>query len=251
MISLPKGNHAIRVEGLSPISGDVSYEFTILYLGENIPDDGEFRDMSHLFTNFYILIGFLMILPLLVVLWWNRSTIIQRGLDSKVNEKHDIERLSKLREKLTKSTIKDKIDPREIESALGKLGETPWEGVLEEWGSPDLRHMTEQIEICAWRPMNDSFLIIGIRAFEKKWSLAGLNLNSPEGSNVEIDGINPSYICEGQDIFLDTIEPHSKKFLRISIGGNPSNIELEISGLVDGEPLAAVPRESLSWYEEK
>ena len=77
--------------------------------------------------------------------------------------------------------------------------------------------MTEQIEICAWRPMNASFLIIGIRAFEK-WSLAALNLNSPEGSNVEIDAINPSYICEGQDIFLDTIEPRSKKFLRISIG---------------------------------
>ena len=186
-----------------------------------------------------------------MVLWWNRSTIIQRGLASKVNEKHDIERLSKLREKLTKSTVKDIIDPREIENALGKLGETPWEGVLEEWGSPDLRHMTEQIEICAWRPMNASFLIIGIRAFEKKWSLAALNLNSPEGSNVEIDAINPSYICEGQDIFLDTIEPRSKKFLRISIGGNPSNIELEISGLVDGEPLAAVPRESLSWWEEK
>ena len=109
--------------------------------------------------------------------------------------------------------------------------------------------MTEQIEICAWRPMNDSFLIIGIRAFEKKWSLAGLNLNSPEGSNVEIDGINPSYICEGQDIFLDSLEPHSKKFLRISIGGNPSSIELEISGLVSGEPLAAVPREALSWEE--
>ena len=39
-------------EGLSPISGDVIYEFTILYLGENIPDDGS-TDMSHLFTNFY------------------------------------------------------------------------------------------------------------------------------------------------------------------------------------------------------
>ena len=111
--------------------------------------------------------------------------------------------------------------------------------------------MTEQIEICAWRPHEYSFLIIGIRAFEKKWSLAALNLNSPEGSNVEIDAINPSYIFDGQDIFLDTIEPRSKKFLRISIGGNPSNIELEISGLVDGEPLAAVPRESLSWWEEK
>ena len=59
------------------------------------------------------------------------------------------------------------------------------------------------------------------------------------------------YKRQGQDIFLDSIEPHSKKFLRISIGGNPSNIELEISGLVDGEPLAAVPREALSWEKEE
>lgn len=249
MISLPKGNHAIRVEGLSPIIGDVNYEFTILYLGENIPDEGEFRDMSHLFTNFYVLIGFLMILPLLVVLWWNRSAIIQRDGAMKVNQKHEIERLIRLREKLTKSMSEDIVDPREIENALGKLGETPWEGVLEEWGSPGLRHMTDQIEICAWRPMDGSFLIIGIRTFEKKWTLAALNLNSPEGSNVEINGINPSYVYEGRDIFLDSLEPHTKRFLRISIGGNPSSIELEISGLVSGEPLAAVPREALSWDE--
>ena len=190
-----------------------------------------------------------MILPLLVVLWWNRSAITQRDGAMKVNQKHEIERLIRLREKLTKSMIEDIVDPREIENALGKLGETPWEGVLEDWGSPGLRHMTDQIEICAWRTMDGSFLIIGIRTFEKKWTLAALNLNSPEGSNVEINGINPSYVYEGRDIFLDSLEPHSKKFLRISIGGNPSSIELEISGLVSGEPLAAVPREALSWEE--
>ena len=60
-----------------------------------------------------------MILPLLVVLWWNRSAITQRDLASKVNEKHDIERLIRLREKLTKSMIEDIVDPREIENALG------------------------------------------------------------------------------------------------------------------------------------
>jgi len=39
--------------------------------------------------------------------------------------------------------------------------------------------------------------------------------------------------------------------LRVSIGGTPSSIELEVSGLVDGEPLAAVPREALLWNEEE
>ncbi len=251
IISIPKGNHAIRVEGLSPILGEVDYEFTILYLGENIPDEGEYRDLSHLFTNFYILIGFLMILPLLVVLWWNRSTILQRHWIARDNKKHDLERLKMLRRRLSESIEDVLISPREIENALGKLGESPWDGILEEWGNPDLRHMTDQIEVCAWRPVGVNFLIIGIRTFEKMWELTAINLNSPEGTSVEIRGVEPSYLCEGGDVFLDSLEPHSRKFLRVSIGGTPSSIELEVSGLVDGEPLAAVPREALLWNEEE
>ena len=41
VISVPLGIHAIRVEGLSPIVGDVEYEFYMVYLGEDIPDEGE------------------------------------------------------------------------------------------------------------------------------------------------------------------------------------------------------------------
>ena len=249
IISLPKGNHAIRVEGLSPITGDVNYEFTVLYLGENIPDDGEFMDMSHLFTNFYILIGFLMILPLLVVLWWNRSLILQKSVPRKDGVKYGMERLKLLRERLSQSVEDMGVDSKEVEKALGKLGESPWDSILDEWGNPDLRHMTRQIEICAWRPNGGSFLIVGIRTFEKEWDLAAINLNSPEGSSVEIEGTDPSHLNQGGDIFLDSLDSYSKKFLRISIGGNPSSIELEVSGMVDGEPLAAVPREALPWGE--
>ena len=68
------------MEGLSPIVGDVEYEFYMVYLGEDIPDEGEYRDLSHLFTNFYVLIGGLMLLPLAVVLWWNGSLFFEKKI---------------------------------------------------------------------------------------------------------------------------------------------------------------------------
>ena len=55
---------------------------------------------------------------------------------------------------------------------------------------------------------------------------------------------------EDNEVFLDTLSPKTKRFLSLEISGSPSLLELEVSGLVDGEPLAAVPREALSFDGE-
>ena len=55
---------------------------------------------------------------------------------------------------------------------------------------------------------------------------------------------------ENNEVFLDTLNPETKKFLSLEISGDPSLIELEVSGLVGGEPLAAVPREAISFDGE-
>tara|TARA_B100001175_G_scaffold317899_1_gene337350 strand:- start:15722 stop:18316 length:2595 start_codon:yes stop_codon:yes gene_type:complete len=250
VISLPKGIHAIRVEGLFPIMADVTYSFVIVYLGEDVPDEGEYRDLSHLFTNFYVLIGIIMLLPLAVVTWWNRSSLFGARKNEYALGEHEIRRLRSLRERLSISAKESEIDQEDVENALRKLGDSPWEGVLGEWGEPLLNYMTEQIEICSWGVPGGDFLIVGIRTFESEWKLAAMSVGSPEGSHVTVRGVSPSHLFEDGEIFLDSLAPHSKKFLRLTIGGDPSSIELEVSGLVEGESLAAVPRQALVWEEE-
>ena len=247
VISVPPGIHAIRVEGLSPIVGDVEYEFYIVYLGENIPDEGEYRDLSHLFTNFYVLIGGLMLLPLAVVLWWNRSLFLEKRNTRSGFEIHGIKKLELLRERLSPEGENLGGDNEGVVKALSMLGDSSWDEALYDLGEPSLRHMTEQIEICGWVIPESRFLIMGIRTFQDKWELTALSVSSPEGSTAYIAKVSPEHMFENNEVFLDTLNPETKRFLSLEISGDPSLIELEVSGLVDGEPLAAVPREAISF----
>ena len=250
VISVPSGIHAIRVEGLSPIVGDVEYEFYMVYLGEDIPDEGEYRDLSHLFTNFYVLIGSLMLLPLAVVLWWNRSLFLEKKNTRTGFEIHGIKKLELLRERLSLEGENLEEDTEGIVKALSMLGDSSWDEALYDLGKPSLRHMTEQIEICSWVIPKSSFLILGIRTFQEKWELTALSVSSPEGSTASITKVSPNHMFEVNEVFLDTMSPETKRFLSLEISGSPSLLELEVSGLVDGEPLAAVPREALSFDGE-
>ena len=90
-------------------------------------------------------------------------------------------------------------------------------------------------------------MILGIRTFQDKWELTALSVSSPEGSTASITKVSPEHMFEDNEIFLDTLNPGTKRFLSLEISGNPSLIELEVSGLVGGEPLAAVPREAISF----
>tara|TARA_B100000965_G_scaffold83106_1_gene66855 strand:+ start:23040 stop:25175 length:2136 start_codon:yes stop_codon:yes gene_type:complete len=250
VISVPPGIHAVRIEGLSPIVGDVEYEFYIVYLGEDIPDEGEYRDLSHLFTNFYVLIGGLMLLPLAVVFWWNRSMFLDKKNTRTDFEIHGIKKLELLRERLSVEGENIEGDTEGIVKALSMLGDSSWDEALYDLGKPSLRHMTDQIEICSWIIPESSFLILGIRTFQDKWELTALSVSSPEGSTVSIAKVSPEHMFEDREIFLDTLNPGTKRFLSLEISGNPSLIELEVSGLIDGEPLAAVPREAISFVGE-
>jgi len=75
--------------------------------------------------------------------------------------------------------------------------------------------------------------------------LSALSVSSPEGSIVSLRKLVPDHMFDNMEVFLDSMEPGTKRFLRLEIGGSPSLIELEVSGLIAGEPVAAVPREAL------
>jgi len=249
-IVLPYGNHSFRIERRADQGIEIDYTFKLEYLGEyEEPEIEDYEDLSWMFDNFYKLIGVLFLTPLMIVIFWNRKAIINRGKITKDIQLHDMERLIRIRDRLSRQLNKNESkDENIIDSALKQLGESPWNSINEVWGKPILTHMTEQIDICAWKiTENEKNLLLGIKAGNCDWEMAAMKIHFPEGSKLTITDVSPKHIFQDDEIFLDTIKSNSQIFIRISISGENANLGLQFSGLVNGEPLVAAPNKIINW----
>tara|TARA_Y100000768_G_scaffold174115_1_gene130380 strand:- start:1253 stop:3349 length:2097 start_codon:yes stop_codon:yes gene_type:complete len=249
VIVLPYGNHSLRIERRAAAEVEIYYTFKLEYLGEyQEPPIDDYEDLSWMFNDFYILIGVLMLSPLMIVLFWNRGIILQRGEGSIQMQLHEKKKLIRIRERISKQINENDNNDDIIDAALIQLGESPWSSINEIWGQPELRHMTEQIEICAWKISDKKKnLLIGLKTSNWDWEVASIRLNYPEGNKLSIIDVSPKYISKEDEIFLDTLSKNSQIFLRIMLDGKSANLALELSGLVGEIPLAATPNKIIEW----
>ena len=254
MMIVPSGVHALRIDwGQSMGQGEsTGYEFSLPYNGPYEPIEDQFVDLSDRASGFYMFAGFMLLTPLMVVLWWNRAAIFSGAPLASDIEEHERRRLRRLRERLSEALSAESIDEGEIEYSLKQLGDSPWRAVAQDWGEPLLRHMTEQVEICVWKIREgDAVLLIGIRVAEVPWELAAMRIHAPEGAKVGISSISPSRLFQEDEIFLDTLSAGSRVFLSLALEGSPTSLGFQLSGLVAGEPLAATPNRALDWGESE
>jgi len=255
MMIVPPGVHALRVDwgqGMGQLSGTDEYEFSLPYNGPYEPVENKYVDLSHKARGFYMFAGFMLLTPLLMVLWWNRAAIFSGAPLASDIEEHERRRLRRLRERLAEALSAENIDEGEIEYSLRQLGDSPWRAVVQDWGEPLLRHMTKQVEICVWRiSEGDAVLLLGIRVAEAPWELAAMRIHAPEGAKVGISSVSPNRLFQDDEIFLDTLSAGSRVFLSLALEGGPTSLGFQLSGLVGGEPLAATPNRALDWGESE
>jgi len=246
-LGLDPGMHAIRLERNGGFEEEVAYRFTLENRG-SFEGEGEFVNLAWMFTPFYVAAGLFLILPLVIVLWWNRSDLFSSKKDGELveNEKHI---LNTLRDRFS---INDLAKGREeIAVALSILGESSWNSASEELGKPEIRHFTENIDICVWRFADSSnLLLIGVRAESFSWEMAAIRIFSPLGEATSIQSVVPEMIFRDDEVFLGDLEEGSTTFVQIETLGNPPVVNMQISGLVDGKPIAAVPTNSIEMGEE-
>jgi len=247
-LGLSPGLHVIRIERIGNFEEIVSYRFTVENNG-SFEGEGEFVNLAWMFAPFYIFAGIFLILPLLIVLWWNRGTILQsvkKGSVLSNSEKHVLDSLRK-----RFSTTQRKIGIEEVDSALSLLGGDSWGSVSDELGKPETRYFTGNVDICSWRlgESGNSF-IIGIRIGESGWSMAAIRIFSPIGEKISISQVIPEMMFQGDEVFLGNLAPETTTFVQIETIGNPPVVNMHISGLVDGEPIAAVPTRPIGFEEE-
>lgn len=243
-IIAPKGIHVIRIEKNNNSSDTVNYYFKAPEIRSYSIDNRELEDLSRLFTNFYIIVGIMFLTPMFIVIWWNRDIIFRGDKNIIQIERHELMMLDRL-----KNRIVEKIDKEIILSSLHQLGDSPWDSVIDQWGKPALRNMTENLEVCIWK-INNLDILLGIKINRYAWNLAAIRIYSSGGESVTINAITPEKIFQEDEIYLDNLKPKSNQFLKITLKNTPANMNFQITGIVNGEPVAVTSNKTIVWEEE-
>ena len=247
-ISLDQGFHAIRLERLGNYEEEVDYRFIIRNMG-NFDESGEYVNLAWMFAPFYVFAGLFLILPMLVVIWWNRENILTSSFRSSELEESEIQVLSLLRERFPND--ERKVDFEKINEALSTLGRDSWNVISEEFGKPEIRHLTEDIDISLWRMQGGSgSFLIGIRTDRAKWEMAAIRINTPLGEPIKIDNVVPEMVFQDDEIYLGNLEEGTTTFVQLEVFGKAPEAEIHISGIVGGSPIAAVPAKTIAMEEE-
>lgn len=143
----------------------------------------------------------------------------------------------------------------DLAAALRHLATDDWASARQQWGEPTLHHHAHGIELLAWRldarlaTSGGVPLLVGIRAAER-WELAALRLVSSAGRHVDVLRTEPQALASGDEVFLGELRTGQETTLLVEVAPGATLVDLELSGLVDGQPRAAQPRRAVSLGED-
>ncbi len=247
-LNLPHGRHLIVVESES---SEESYQIDYVWLElekEEEIDPSDYTDLSDSFNLFYAIIGILFLAPGLLVLYWHRRDGGALNL-----QRHEVNRLHRLRERLAEANPEDDADPNALLHALESLADTDWEALITEWGEPKTRHMTDSVDIAIWVVSSadeKTSVALGIATMEDEWNRAGIRFQAIEGPGWEVESVTPECLTNQDEIYLGDLKRNSRRFLRVDLTGDCEGFDLMLTGMIAGEPITAVPTRAAIVEEE-
>ena len=242
-LNMTPGYHAVKVTRADSAIDTTPYHLVLQTVNVSNEEDkpveaGPIVDRWKEFIPFYVGIGLLMLAPMGYVLWSLRGTKLSDEVQA-----HERGRLKRLRERLSK-LITTNAEEHEINSALQMLEEVQWRATIAEMGEAALSHHTESVTLKAWR-MEQGSLLVGIHVEIAPWELAALRFEAAGGPSWKITKVSPTSLFDGDEIFLDTLNVGATRFLTFELEGTATGLDLHLSGLVEGKPLAAIPARAL------
>ena len=140
----------------------------------------------------------------------------------------------------------------DMAKALHAVAQLEWQDGLEAWGPQRLEHRTEDVALAVWR-VDERLattegawpVVVGVHVINGTWDLAALRFDAPEGEAYEVVHVEPRFLFQGEEVFLDTMGPGHRAYLVVELNGTAAQVDLELNGRMDGEPFAARIPESL------
>ena len=252
-LNLSSGHHILLVRASAPLESMTNWTLRVQAINVTPPEDvplnpDDMRYMTDLFLPFYIAVGIFFLSPLAYVLWTTRGTRTEREVQA-----HERARLSRLRQQLADLLETEDVDESLVEDSLALIAAVHWRAIEAEMGAAVLTHHTEGVTLKAWpvsKQGERAELLVGVHAEGGAWELAALRLAPVGGPAWRIAKVTPAAMFDGDEIFLGTLKAGSTVFTRLVIEGGAEGLDLHLSGLVEGRPLAAVPAKALLLEEE-
>ena len=243
------GTHFIKIEHINgssainenaePVEWNIRVSTAVIDEGEEpwFPASDAVKDAADLF---YWLIGLILILPFLVFYRFIRK---EKLFAEEFASKKD--RLQWLNQKLTEGDFSH----NDLARALRAVSSLEWEKALEVWGDSEMRHYTTGIDMAIWSLSNRDdgiwSLLIGICAKECDWNVAAIRFEAPEGEPWDVKKIEPKLLSRGSEIFLDSLTKDSRLFVQVELEGSSNALDIHLSGMVNGDPMAAKPANTI------
>jgi len=140
----------------------------------------------------------------------------------------------------------------DMAKALHAVAQLEWTDGLEAWGPKRLEHRTDDIALAVWsvdeRLANHEGawpVVIGVHVLNGTWDLAALRFDAPEGQGFEVVHVEPRFLFQGEEVFLDTMGKGHRTYLVVELNGPAKQVDVELNGRMDGEPFAARVPETL------
>lgn len=134
----------------------------------------------------------------------------------------------------------------DLAKALLAVAQLEWQVGLETWGPHRVQHRTENIALAVWQvdrrlaQTEDAWpLVVGVHVLEGTWELAALRFDAPEGEAFEVIHVEPRFLSQGEEVFLDEIQVGHRVYLLVELAGNAAHVDVELNGRVNNEPFAA------------
>ena len=188
-------------------------------------------------------LGFSFLLPLIWLLVHLRG---ERILAAEMSTAKN--RLEWLRQRLESGNPVQK----DLARALRAVASLEWEEALKAWGKPTLRHHTSGIDLAVWT-MDDRMaskgawpLLIGLNPQDEEWEVAAIRFEAPEGEHWEVSKVEPRLLYRGHEVFIDTLAKGTRFFLKVELTGGGNALDIHLSGLVNGTPMAAKPTQIIT-----
>ena len=140
----------------------------------------------------------------------------------------------------------------DLAKSLRAVAQLAWQEGLDAWGPKRLEHRTEDIALAVWSvderlATEDGGwpVVVGVHVLNGTWDLAALRFDAPDGEAFEVVHLEPRFLFQGEEVFLDTMGPGHRTYLMAELKGSAQRVDVELNGRMDGAPFAARVPETL------
>lgn len=191
--------------------------------------------------------GILFLLPVVyLAIYVKRSKTFAASVAAKK------QRLAWYVERLDRGESSVKEARTDLAKALRAVAQLDWQDGLEAWGPKRLEHRTEDLALAVWSVDERMAtvagawpVVVGVHVLNGTWDLAALRFDAPDGEAFEVVGLEPRFLFQGEEVFLDTMGPGHSTYLMAELNGSAQRVDVELNGRMDGVPFAARVPETL------